>query len=345
MDMGKCLSSKLGYCVNLSSGMFTNDLSLVIQLPSGSLYISGVALLGHWNIYDIQVPKDPNDLFLGDPEISSKGLQKANPTNRYYYYYCPEPRAFIMHERCWTLMTRILDVCLIEKHLDLFLTILTEKVDHGESEVECLVPEIDYWNRPKKQYEDLSWDDPKEYLKIYEPKARPRDGYYKPRDPCNIPELRDLLNNPGKIQRQAQRKKKPTTPRKLLERKPRTHTMPLRSLFYLDRRSIRIPIDIILIIMDFLPEFRDIRFLLWVFPQWKPLIPQGYWRLRCINELVIEQPLPAADELDWRYLYFHIDKLLSKSHGWLNRQRIMKNLARIKAKFLKSVLKERPQIK
>lgn len=345
MDMGKCLSSKLGYCVNLSSGMVANDLSLVIQLPPGSLYISGVALFGYWNICDIRVPRDPNELFLGNPEISSKGLQKADPTCRHYYYCCPEPRAFLMHERCWALMTRILDVCLIEKHLDLFLTILTDKVDHGKSGVECLVLEIDYWNRLKKEYEDLSWDDPKEYLKIYEPKARPRDGYYKPRDPCNIPELRDLLNDPGKIQRQAQTKEKPTAPRKHLERKPRTHKMPLRPLSYFDRRSIRVPTDIILIIMDLLPEFRDIRFLLWVFPQWKPLIPQGYWRLRCIDELVLEQPLPAADALDWRYLYFHIDKLLSESHGWLNRQRIMRNLARIKAMFLKSVSKKRPQIK
>ena len=145
MDMGKCLSSKLGYCVNLSSGMFANDLSLVIQLPGGRLYISGVALLGYWNICDIRVPRDPNELFLGNPEISSKGLQKADPTCRHYYYYCPEPRAFLMHERCWTLMTRILDIGLIEKHLDLFLTILTEKVDHAKSGVECLVLEIDYF--------------------------------------------------------------------------------------------------------------------------------------------------------------------------------------------------------
>ena len=54
MDMGKRLSSKLGYCVNLSSGMFANDLSLVIQLPSGSLYISGVALsdIGIYMIFE-----------------------------------------------------------------------------------------------------------------------------------------------------------------------------------------------------------------------------------------------------------------------------------------------------
>lgn len=89
--------------------------------------------------------------------------------------------------------------------------------------------------------------------------------------------------------------------------------------------------------MDYLPGSRDMQVLMLVFPQWKFMFPQKFWRERCIKKFLLVEPLPADDELDWHYLYFHIDELLGRSHGWLFRKHVMKCLQKMKASFLKEV--------
>lgn len=45
------------------------------------------------------------------------------------------------------------------------------------------------------------------------------------------------------------------------------------------------------------------------------MFPQKSWRERCIKEFLLAELLPADDEIDWHYLYFHIGELLGRSHG------------------------------
>lgn len=46
------------------------------------------------------------------------------------------------------------------------------------------------------------------------------------------------------------------------------------------------------------------------------MVPQACWRDRFIRELALDELAQDANALDWRYLYFHADQLLGKSHGW-----------------------------
>lgn len=67
------------------------------------------------------------------------------------------------------------------------------------------------------------------------------------------------------------------------------------------------------------------------------MIPHGYWRGRCVKDFLLEEPLPSAEALDWKYVYFKIDRLLSKSPGWIFKRHILKCLGRTETLFLRDV--------
>lgn len=92
-------------------------------------------------------------------------------------------------------------------------------------------------------------------------------------------------------------------------------------------------------IMDYLHEDNDIYALIRLFPIWRSMISQAAWRRKCIKDLLLEEPLPHVNDLDWRYLYYNIDRLLRKSHGWVFRRRVMDSLRRIKKSFLEMAQK------
>ncbi|XHG03563.1 hypothetical protein AWENTII_006865 [Aspergillus wentii] len=152
----------------------------------------------------------------------------------------------------------------------------------------------------------------------------------------NVLQGRKSIKPKEKVKEPVKEKKTPD------KRTPRSHRMSLRASSTSNVRSIVVPTEIILTIMDRLPDIDDILSLLWVFPHWKGLIPQGYWRIRCINELVLdEDQVPDRDSLNWGYLYFNIDDILARSHGWRNRRRIMTILEGTKEMFLKELAKHR----
>ncbi|ODM21475.1 hypothetical protein SI65_02319 [Aspergillus cristatus] len=222
-----------------------------------------------------------------------------------------------MHERCWVLMTRVLDVDLIEEHLDLFVRALCHQAKRNEFEPDDSLaddyPEL--WGQLDKFYHRS-----KEYLRIHKNGQHPYRGCCEPPDPLNIPELRDLLRHPEKIRRETRNSKTQII--------PYTHSRSRTS-------NIAVPMDVVLMIIDLLPGRRNIKLLLLVFPQWSTLIPQIYWRLRCIHDHFLpEESLPAVDELDWRWFYFNFDQMLSKSLGWLNRRRVMRDMEHIDMLFL-----------
>lgn len=128
----------------------------------------------------------------------------------------------------------------------------------------------------------------KEYRDIHKDGKHLFDGCCVPRDPLNIPELREILQDPERI-RETQATK---------TRLPVHVSIP-------NTLSAAVPPDIVLMTMDFLPGRRDIELLLWAFPQWTPLISQRYWRRHCIRDYILpEELLPVEDEIDWRWFYF-----------------------------------------
>lgn len=233
-------------------------------------------------------------------------------------------KAYSMHERCWVLMTRVLDVDLIEEHLDLFVRALCHQAKRNEFEPDDLLADYypEHWGQLDRFYHRS-----KEYLKIHKNGQHPSKGCCVPRDPLNIPELRGLLRQSEKIRRETRNSKTPIFP-----------YTPSRS----STSNITVPMDVVLMIMDLLPGRRNIKLLLWVFPQWRTLIPQRYWRVRCIHDHFLpEESLPAVDELDWRWFYFNVDQMLSNSNGWLNRLRVMENMEQIKELFLKILVRSK----
>ncbi|XHF98843.1 hypothetical protein AWENTII_002378 [Aspergillus wentii] len=130
------------------------------------------------------------------------------------------------------------------------------------------------------------------------------------------------------------RKKRKDQKEMATQQKPKTHSMVLRSKF--EPESVIVPTEIILTIADFLTDSADLRMLLWVFPSWGESIPPGYWRARFIRDSMLEKEELSSDGgLNWKYIYFNMDRLLANSHGWRNRRRSMKILEGTKALFLK----------
>lgn len=272
--------------------------------------------------------------------------------------------AYPMHERCWALMTRILDVGLIESNLFLFTKVLYQRMKDTKGANKFLIDEKQYWKQPgQKYYMNLALKDPAKYAKICEGKMKTIEGCldyaFAPRDPFNVPELPGLLSDleeshKKKLQKETQKKldkqaaaaqapapaaTTPSKPRRIKAWKPRTprcHRMGLRPSTF-DVCRIEAPTEIIIMIMDYLPSLRDIKTLMWVFPQWRYKVPQTCWRDRFIRELALNELAQNANALDWRYLYFNADELLAKSHGWLFRRHVLGSLEKTKVAFLKSV--------
>lgn len=246
------------------------------------------------------------------------------------------PVAYEMHDRCWVVATRIVDFNLIMQNVDLFSkSLLLHADDHIRA---VTIDEQRYWREPAKQYEDLVWTDPGEYAKVCEKRMH---GCFElasaPRDPFNIPELRDLLNQPEKLHRPKTKKQKEREMERTESAVGRMALKPYLPRRYQSQSNCKVPTEIILIIMEYLDEYPDIFGLIRVFPQYRPMISRAAWRRKCIDVLLLEEPLPSAADLDWSYLYFNIGRLLRKSHGWMFRGRVLSSLEERKEVFLTQV--------
>lgn len=107
-----------------------------------------------------------------------------------------------------------------------------------------------------------------------------------------------------------------------------------------DAHHFRVLIELIFLIMDHRHEHRDIQALVHMFPQWRSMVSHGYWRERCVKDFILGEPLPVAETLDWKYVYFEIDRLLPKSPGWIFKRHVLKCLGRTKALFLRDVVRK-----
>ena len=235
--------------------------------------------------------------------------------------------------------TRIVDVELIMENLGLFSRCLLLYADDHIRAV--TIDEQRYWRQPAKQYEDLVWTDPAEYAKVCDKRMRRIDGCLElssaPRDPFNIPELRDLLNQPEKLQRPKTKRQKEREMEQMESAVGRMALKPYIPRRYQSQSNCKVPTEIILMIMEYLDEYPDIFGLIRVFPQYRAMISRAAWRRKCIDVLLLEEPLPSAADLDWSYLYSNIGRLLRKSHGWMFRGTVLTNLEERKEVFLRQV--------
>lgn len=235
--------------------------------------------------------------------------------------------------------TRIVDVDLIMENLDLFSMSLLLYADNHIRAV--TIDEQRYWRDPAKQYEDSVWTDPAEYAKVCDKRMRRIDGCLElssaPRDPFNIPELRDLLNQREKLRRPKTKKEKEREIEQMESAVGRMALKPYLPRRYQSQSNCKVPTEIILMIMGYLDEYPDIFGLIRVFPQYRAMVSRAAWRRKCIDVLLLEEPLPSATDLDWSYLYSNIGRLLRKSHGWMFRGRVLSNLEERKKIFLRQV--------
>jgi hypothetical protein len=229
----------------------------------------------------------------------------------------------------------------------------------------CEESDWEYW---KEAWPDKYQQNRKKWTSSYTKKMKCSDKVYALRDPLKITEVRDLMVKEAEtVKRERERRtsnaKRPSclnsedmaTPdlsasskqqqdsaKKMSSEKPSTrHMMILRSSSTLQAHTILLPVEIILIITDMLEGWKEIRMLLWIFPHWRPMMPQRYWRTRFVKDLTFDyEEVPELDAVDWRYLYYKVDQLSATSHGLRNRRRIMKILEGTKELFLKYVLDE-----
>lgn len=146
-------------------------------------------------------------------------------------------------------MTGILDVDLIKEHFDSFLRALCHQARRNVFEPDDLLVDDypEHWRKPYKKYTKS-----KEYLELHKD-GNPFERCCVSRDPLNIPELRDLLQNPQIIQQEAQKSNSQITFRHISSSS--------------NTSNITAPTDIIFMIMDLLPGRRDLDFLLLAFPK------------------------------------------------------------------------------
>ncbi|KAL1967137.1 hypothetical protein VTN77DRAFT_3428 [Rasamsonia byssochlamydoides] len=305
--------------------------------------ISGVALCAHWTRGFLRVPRNQGEVIIGDPYRKPEKFVEAYVANYDVDYQPLDPCGYVIHERCWVLLTRILDPHLIEQHLGLLVQVFRQTWgDYQVYELDGLICEILKWRkmeqlygvdklyRNPRKYMDLHANDPVQHLAPIPDELRDSGKLFALRDPLNVVEVRDLIKQA--VVKRRKRKTGEKRSKSLSTRKPLNQD----DNAYND---ILLPVDIILTILDFLSYYKDIRNTLQALPSWGPMIPNLYWRSRFPKEVIFEyEEIASRDDLDWQDLYFKAGDLLETSHGLRNRQRIMKVLEGIKALFLELVM-------
>ncbi|ODM21429.1 hypothetical protein SI65_02273 [Aspergillus cristatus] len=208
------------------------------------------------------LPRDPEKLIMGHPnkwpELPIPMELRSDPNSDLH-----DLDAYAMHEQCWTLITRIIDVDLIMENLELFVKA--------------------FYRQSRENGLGLVWGDPEEYSLICEKRMSRIEGClklsYSPRDPFNVPEVRQLFSHPEKIQRPKTKKQKEL-------RRERTEQEPsLNAVGEVARKSrlprshpslssCKVPAEITLMIMNYLYEYLNILDMIRVFPQYRSMISQ-----------------------------------------------------------------------
>lgn len=252
------------------------------------------------------------------------------------------PKAFPMHERCWQLMTRILDADVIKRNLDIFVRAM-----FNAKLLTCAEPGFNsiLVSHEVRAVLDLASPVAKEASTL-SPRFHPSTETFRAMDHGNPSHITryfpgaDPLNNfyidnviakyTAKYTKQREKGFKPKSQPTIA-----THKMSRRSQTPFKTSNVFLPTELILNITDHMKHHGDIRNLFLVFPHWHPMVPDSYWRRRFIDDNYLENDrFPAADALDWQYVYLNTDKLFGPSFGWRNRQHITRQLESVKERFL-----------
>lgn len=245
-------------------------------------------------------------------------------------------KAFPMHERCWHLMTRILDVELIKKDMDIFFRAMCEpqRVTWREVNSSHVPPVYKEWLEFISGLTPISYLIPLRFRAKDDANPSHMPRHFRSADPLNDSYMKNLIAKyTAKYTKQREKGFEPVS-----QYSSPTHTMSRRSQATFKPRNVLLPTELILNIADYLEHHKDIQTLLWVFPRWHSMIPDSYWRRRFIDDNYLENnQFPPADALDWQHVYLNTDKLLRPSWGWRNRQRILSRLEETKARFLQQL--------
>lgn len=254
---------------------------------------------------------------------------------------------YIVHERCWTIVTRVIDVELINKHLEIFRFAIsqtlkkrrTNSLDHKrfyDDEEEWISREGE-----RQGENELSLKEAASVVSNYSEKWRCDGEMFATRDPLRVADVwRSIEAEKARFDREMQ--EEDAWKDSSLERRKQSHPMQKRRSPRLHRTTgLNVPPEVVLEILDHLPDSQQIRQLMSVFPYWAPGVPNSYWRRRFIQEVMLEdeeEEVPAADTLNWRRLYYKTESIHRDSHGLRNRRRIFANANELKVVFEKLLL-------
>ncbi|CAG8235635.1 unnamed protein product [Penicillium nalgiovense] len=277
---------------------------------------------------EICLPQDDNQVILWSH------IQHTFPTPKFFSVLA-NLLTLPMHERCWHLMTQILDVELIKKNMAIFVRAVCQPwlFRRPVSNPSRSYPVIElselFLGLPGRfrltptRFRGMGDEDPSHM---------PRD--FRGADPLDDSYVDKVIAKyAAKYTKQREKGFEPTWQPSIP-----THTMSRRSQGTFRPRNVFLPTELIMNIADYLGHRKDIQNLLSVFPHWHPMIPDSYWRRRFIDDNCLNNDqFPPEDALDWQHLYLSSDRLLRPSLGWRNRQRILSQLQGTKERFLRQL--------
>ncbi|KAL1986542.1 hypothetical protein VTN96DRAFT_6120 [Rasamsonia emersonii] len=150
-------------------------------------HVSGVALYGPWDRF-LMVPRRRDEVIMGDPHQTPEKFVEAYVSSLEYDCMDFNPCGYAVHERCWVLMARVIDVRLVKKNLDLFVKALCQRKQERIYELDKKICEEGQWDILEHEYGDKFVKNPRKYLRSYEKNMECSDTVFSERDPLNIPE-------------------------------------------------------------------------------------------------------------------------------------------------------------
>lgn len=178
-------------------------------------HVSGVALYGPWDRF-LMVPRRRDEVIMGDPHQTPEKFVEAYVSSLEYDCMDFNPCGYAVHERCWVLMARVIDVRLVKKNLDLFVKALCQRKQERIYELDKKICEEGQWDILEHEYGDKFVKNPRKYLRSYEKNMECSDTVFSERDPLNIPEVRKFIDKAAskkkkRRQRRPRGKKNPCT--------------------------------------------------------------------------------------------------------------------------------------
>ncbi|KAA8652869.1 uncharacterized protein ATNIH1004_001778 [Aspergillus tanneri] len=267
-------------------------------------HVSGVAIHGKWNSDYLYNPLDEHQFFLGDPRSIRDEKTEFVPKKQVPYGYP-------MHDRCWTLAIQSPEqqsILMQPESLKRFLRVMKEELKH------------EHRTKPRPQLSPR-------------PIHNAECDWY--RDPWKVPEVLDLFAQLSVPDAETTPNDKSrgdiiTFPRI----RPRVASRQITRRYWVNTAKIQPPPEVVLLILDHLSTCTEIRTLMWAFPHWATVIPEGYWRVRFIRELKLEHDeVPGKDALNWRRAYYMVDRLKTTSGGLRVRTWIEAVLERARMRF------------